>query len=238
MKKIIIHLVFGFLILLMGFAKAQETSDNVTIVGEMKNVMWKGELFGRIHLDTMSNRKNLFGLGPVEYLTGEILIMDGRSYRSTVTSDSTMKVEETYHISAPFFGYTHVSQWVEHTLSKKIRSIKDLEAYLNSATIDKPRPFMFKLSGVIDQATIHIVNLPLGTTVRSPDEAHQGLKKFQLQNEQVDILGFFSTEHKAVFTHHDTFVHMHLMTKDQSKMGHLDDVLFKRGAMKLELPWH
>lgn len=162
--------------------------------------------------------------------------MDGRSYQSTVMSDSTMKVEETYDISAPFFGYTHVAHWVEHALPKRVRS-KDLEEYLNTATIDKPRPFMFKVSGAIDQATIHIVNLPKGTTVRSPDEAHQGLKKYQLRNEQVDILGFFSTEHKAVFTHHDTFVHMHLITKDQSKMGHLDDIKFKRGAMKLELPW-
>jgi len=59
MNKIKSHLVIIFLMLLMGSTKAQETSHNVTIVGEMKNVMWKGELFGRIHLDTMADRKNL-----------------------------------------------------------------------------------------------------------------------------------------------------------------------------------
>ena len=95
---------------------------------------------------------------------------------------------------------------------------------------------MFLLSGTIDEATIHIVDLPKGSIVRSPDDAHQGQKNFHLKNEQVDILGFFSTEHKAVFTHHDTFVHLHLMTADQSKMGHLDHVLMKRGAMKVKLP--
>lgn len=76
--------------------KAQQTTHEVKIVSEMKNVMWKGQLYGNIHLDTIANKTNLYGLGPVEYLAGEILIIDGNSYKSTVTSDSTMKVEETY----------------------------------------------------------------------------------------------------------------------------------------------
>src|SRR5690554_5335960 len=82
--------------------KAQQTTHEVKIVSEMKNVMWKGQLYGNIHLDTIANKTNLYGLGPVEYLAGEILIIDGNSYKSTVTSDSTMKIEETYDIKARF----------------------------------------------------------------------------------------------------------------------------------------
>lgn len=89
--------------------KAQQTTNDVIIVGEMKNVMWKGQLYGNIHLDTITNKTNLYGLGPVEYLAGEILIIDGKSYKSTVTSDTTMKVEETYEIKAPFFGYANIT---------------------------------------------------------------------------------------------------------------------------------
>ncbi len=43
----------------------------------------------------------------------------------------------------------------------------------------------------------------------------------------VDIVGFFSTEHKTIFTHHDTFMHLHLITKDKLMMGHLDNAVFK-----------
>jgi acetolactate decarboxylase len=49
-------------------------------------------------------------------------------------------------------------------------------------------------------------------------------------------IGFFSTEHKAIFTHHDTFLHMHLITTDRQKMGHLDEVFLKKGTIKLYLP--
>ncbi|MFA7688283.1 MAG: acetolactate decarboxylase [Aequorivita sp.] len=216
--------------------KAQQTTHEVKIVSEMKNVMWKGQLYGNIHLDTIANKTNLYGLGPVEYLAGEILIIDGNSYKSTVTSDSTMKVEETYDIKAPFFGYANISKWTEQSLPDSIQTIQQLETYLDKVTKNSLRPFMFKLTGVVDQATIHIVNLPKGSKVSSPDEAHKGQKNYELQNEQVDIIGFFSTEHKAIFTHHDTFLHMHLISTDRQKMGHLDEVLFKKGTMKLYLP--
>jgi acetolactate decarboxylase len=56
------------------------------------------------------------------------------------------------------------------------------------------------------------------------------------KNEQSEIIDFFSTEHKAILTHHDTYLHMDLITKDRQKMGHLDEVLFKKGMIKLNLP--
>ena len=224
------------LILTSCSSKAQQTTNEVKIVGEMKNVMWKGQLYGNIKLDTIANKTNLYGLGPVEYLSGEILIIDGKSYKSTVVSGTTMKVEETYDIKAPFFGYANISKWTEQALPASIQTIQQLETYLDKVTKKSPRPFMFKLSGTVEQATIHIVNLPKGSKVSSPDEAHKGQKNYELKNEQSDIIGFFSTEHKAIFTHHDTYLHMHLMTIDRQKMGHLDEVLFKKGTMKLYLP--
>lgn len=202
----------------------------------MKNVMWEGQLYGNINLDTITDKTNLYGLGPVEYLTGEILIIDGKSYKSTVASNTTMKVEETYDIKAPFFGYANIARWTEHTLPDSIQANQQLEQYLDKVTKSSPRPFMFKLSGTVEQATIHIVNLPKGSKVSSPDEAHKGQKSYKLKNEQSEIIGFFSTEHKAIFTHHDTNLHMHLITTDRQKMGHLDSVMFKRGTMKLYLP--
>lgn len=216
--------------------QAQQATNEVKIVGQMRNVMWNGQLYGTINLDTIANKTNLYGLGPVEYLAGEILILDGKSYKSTVVSDTTMEVEETYDIKAPFFGYATISKWTEQTLPERIQTLPQLETYLDELTKNSPRPFLFKLSGTVEQATIHVVNLPKGSTVSSPAEAHQGQKNYALKNEQADIIGFFSTEHKAIFTHHDTFLHLHLMTTDKRKMGHLDEAVFKKGTMKLYLP--
>lgn len=214
--------------------KQQETYSDVNIAGAMKNVMWKGELGGIIHLDTIKNKKGLYGIGPESYLTGEILINDGQAYVSKVATDSTMTIENTFNTSAPFLVYGNVNEWQEIELPTQITSIKDIETYINKATTTFKRPFCFKLIGNVSKAIIHIQNLSKGSKVSSPEEAHQGQINYNVTNEDVEIIGFFSTEHKGVFTHHDSFLHMHLITKDKRKMGHLDMVEFNE--MKLYLP--
>lgn len=222
---------------LISWTIAIEPGNNaVKIVGQMRNVMWKGELFGSINLDTIGNKEHLYGLGPVEYLAGEILIIDGKSYKSTALTDTTMKVEETYNIKAPFFGYANIAKWTEQILPDSIQSIRQLELYLDQTTKSLPRPFLFRLTGVVKLASIHVVNLPPGSVVHSPDDAHKGQKTYQLASEQSEIVGFFSTQHQSIFTHHDTYLHMHLITADKQKMGHLDSAVFDKGSMKLYLP--
>jgi acetolactate decarboxylase len=243
MKKYFVHGKFLIMTLvMMSFygtkSLAQALGSKVHIVGEMRDVMWKGELFGKINLDTIHNRSNLYGLGPVEYLQGEILIIDGRSYKSTVVSDTEMQVEETFQIKAPFFGYTRVSDWRAVDVPDSIQTMQELEFFIENITLASQEPFFFKLKGVVDMADIHIVNLPEGTQVSSPDEAHKGQINYTLLGEQVDIVGFYSTHHKAIFTHHDTNVHMHLITGDRKRMGHLDKLICNKGSMKLFLPAH
>lgn len=212
----------------------QKTYDNINIVGAMKNVMWKGELHDRINLDTIANKKGLYGLGPATYLTGELLINNGTSYVSKVTSDTTMTVIKTYENSAPFFVYANVTDWENVPLSQSVKTISDIEDFVTAEAKHLKKPFAFKLTGKIAEATIHIQNLPEGSKVSSPKEAHQGQTNYKLKKENATIIGFFSTEHKGIFTHHDTNIHLHLITTDERKMGHLDDVTIDN--MTLYLP--
>jgi acetolactate decarboxylase len=199
----------------------------------MKDVMWKGQLGGKISLDTIKNKSGLYGLGPVAFLNGEILINNGKTYVSRVISDSTMLVQKSKSIEAPFFVYANVNSWNDIKLPNSIKTIKDLETYIDNTTKNEKRPFAFKLSGTVSNATIHIQNLPKGSKVSSPKEAHQGQVNYHLKNENVEIIGFFSTEHQGIFTHHDSFLHMHLITKDKMKMGHLDTVTFDNIILSL-----
>jgi acetolactate decarboxylase len=213
-----------------------EKNNPVSIVGAMKNVMHKGELFGTIDLDTIANKEHLYGIGPLEYLKGELLIIDGKSYKSTVGIDGSIKMEETYKAKAPFFVYTNVENWIEHPIPDSVQTILQLETYLDQITKTANRPFAFKLTGTVETATIHIVNLPDGTVVHSPEDAHKNQREYELNDEAMQIIGFFSTEHQAVFTHHDTYVHIHGISDDKSKMGHLDKLVLKKGTVKLFLP--
>jgi acetolactate decarboxylase len=224
------------LILLTGITSCSTTRSypDIKITGAMKDVMWNGQLEGKIDLDTISDRTGLYGLGPESYLTGEVLINNGKSYVSRVTSDTTMSVTRSFEVTAPFFVYAHVKKWKKVSLPSEVKTIKDLEQYLDKQTTNYKRPYVFKLKGRVKNAVIHIQNLPSGTKVSSPQEAHKGQVKYQLTEEESEIVGFFSTEHQGIFTHHDSYLHMHLLTKDERSMGHADAL--ELGRMVLYLP--
>lgn len=207
-----------------GIEKRSTEDTAVMIAGTMRDVMWRGKLEPIISLDTINLTNNLYGIGPEDYLKGEILINDGNVYVSRVKSDGSMEVIKTDKIGAPFFVYGSVSKWRDINLDNNIATLNDLEGFMDSIARSVNVPFAFKLSGQVKSAKIHIQNLAPGTNVTSPEEAHSGQTNYMLSDEEVEIIGFFSRNHKGVFTHHDSNMHMHLITKDEKKMGHLDEL--------------
>jgi acetolactate decarboxylase len=147
-----------------------------------------------------------------------------------------LRTEETYKVRAPFFVYANIEKWMEVALPDSIQTIPQLESFLDQTTKNRSRPFTFRLAANIDHCNIHIVNLPTGTEVHMPDDAHQNQKTYTLKDESVQMVGFYSTEHQGVFTHHDTDVHIHLITDDKTQMGHLEELVIKKGTAKLFLP--
>ena len=150
-------------------------------------------------------------------------------------SDSSMEVVETFNIKAPFFAHANILNWSEELIDVDIQTIQQLESFLDNKMSGSSQPLMFKLAGFVKEATIHIVNLPAGAKVSSPNDAHKGLVKYQMENQEAEIVGFFSKEHKGIFTHHDSYLHMHLMTKDKQMMGHLDELSIEKAKMRLFL---
>ena len=200
----------------------------------MRDVMWKGELGGRIALDSLAGRSGYYGLGPLAGLRGELLLADGVPYVSTVGADSSMQVRRDPSATAPFFVYAQVQTWKPIPLPKSVRSIADLETFVDQQTKDAPRPFAFRLEGAITAADIHVQNLTPGSVVSNPTEAHAGQVGYSLGNKKVRIVGFFSTAHQGIFTHHDSYLHLHLLTADAQSMGHVDALVPER--MTLYLP--
>jgi len=211
-------------------------TNDVFVVGAMKNVMWKGKLGGRIHLDTISNKTGLYGLGPEEYLKGELTIVNGKTYRSRVINKKEMKVEEVESVTAPFFVYTNQTKWSVVTLPSYVTNLKQLEVFLDKKAANVDVPFSFRLEGFVDNADIHVVNLPEGAIVKNPDDAHKEQVNYQIKNREATLVGFFSRKHKAIFTHHDTYIHAHLITEQKDMMGHLEEIDFSNKKIKLFLP--
>ena len=193
----------------------------VTVTGAMRNVMWKGELGPVISLDSLRN-KGSYGIGPLSGLRGEILLSNGIPYVSFIDEEGTPRVEKRPDATAPFLVRTSQVTWDQHKLPNTEINHKYIEHYLNKLATKYDEPFAFRILGNATAADIHVQNLAPGSIVSSPTEAHAGQVNLQVPPGAVEILGFYSRKHQGIFTHHDSNVHMHLITEDKKMMGHLD----------------
>lgn len=227
--RILLLVLFG-----AGSISVAAQRASVYVSGAMRNVMIMGDLTSTIAIDTIAQKNHLFGLGPAENLRGEILIVDGTAYWSFIGTDENMKINEGFSLKAPFFVYANIEHWLEYTLPDAVTDLMKLESYLAQA-FASTRPFTFKLTGKVKHARIHVVNLPPGSIIKSPNDAHLGQADIALSDVDAVMIGFYSTQHKGVFTHHDSNVHIHLITKDAKTMGHLDDIKIDPAEVTLSI---
>ena len=210
------------------------SKSSVKVVGEMKDVMWKGDLKGKIATDSL-NSKETYGLGPIEFLKGEIVVFEGQSYVSKVVDSILHKVSKVPSVSAPFFVYSSNSDLKIVKFNHKNYTLKELEEYVNLVYKDYDQPLLIRIDGVFEDIKLHSVNLPEGKKVSSPDEAHQGLTQYDFKNISGSLIGFFSRHHKAVFTHHDSFFHSHFISDDRKVLGHIDETNFNSTNVTLKV---
>ena len=228
-----IYILFVFF--LVSCTSSTNTSS-VRVVGKMRDVMWKGDLKGKITTDSLRT-KETYGLGPLEFLKGEVLLFEGQTFVSKVVDSISHEVNKVPSANAPFFVYTTNSNLKVIELPPTNYSLKGIEEHINSVYENYDQPLLIRMDGLFDDIKLHSVNLPEGKKVSSPDEAHQGLTQYDFENISGSLIGFFSRNHKTVFTHHDSFFHAHFISDDREVLGHLDELNFYSSQIKLQVSY-
>ena len=72
----------------------------------MRDVMWKGDLKGKIATDSLNN-KETYGLGPIEFLKGEIVVFDGQTFVSKVIDSVSHQVTKIPFSQGSLFCIQH-----------------------------------------------------------------------------------------------------------------------------------
>lgn len=206
-----------------------------TVVGSLRATMQDGQLTGTIDLDTIQDRKGLYGLGPAENLQGELLLFDGEGYRAEVIDETRMQLTKSLDVRAPYFVYTHQQSWSGYAVPQNVRTLPELIDFVGRLRLGDVPATAFRLAGKVTQATISLPNLAPSSSPIYAVEAHRGQQQYTLTDVDVDLLGFFSTHDRGVFTAEDTDGHVHLLSRDRQWMGHLESVTLGEN-MQLFLP--
>jgi acetolactate decarboxylase len=233
--------IIVLVIMVIAFTSCQNThKKEVSIVvkysGALRTIM-SGNIQPVISLDTLSQKKHLYALGAVDNLKGEIQIFDSKPSNSFVV-DSGLKIKDSYNQKASLLVYAEVEEWdsfqIENNKTKSELEEQIFELATNNG-INTEEPFPFLLEGAIASADWHVINWKDGDTIHNHKKHKESGLNGTLQKKEVEIIGFYSTKHKAIFTHHTTNMHMHFKTKDGAIAGHIDDLLLNN-SITLKLP--
>jgi acetolactate decarboxylase len=212
----------SFLVLLL---TAKTFAQNVKNIGSMSE-MGKENFAPHIKLDTIANKKHLFGMGPYGRMQGEISVFDGVPYFSTVNHVGEGIVDNNWAIEAPFFVYAHVVKWIKKKKQIVAGNLDELqseiEIYAQQNGQNLKEPFVVKLKGKMDNITTHIV-MPRSENIPGY-QANKKQMDYDFTNIQGEILVFYSQNHQGIYTHKDSFIHVHFISKDKKTMGHIDKI--------------
>ncbi len=217
--------ILGFLMLLLCSCLQDKSSYTVKHHGALINIMG-GNLEATVSLDSIP-KDHLYALGAIENLKGEIQIFNGDSFISqTKNSNDVNIIKDTNH-KASLLVYAQVEEWTSPQLLDSFSTSQELEQQIKTIALEKGidvnRPFPFLLEGSVKEMKWHVINWPDNDLIHTHKKHQESGAHGLINNRTVKILGFYSEKHKAVFTHHSTFLHMHFKTDDDPIIaGHVD----------------
>ncbi len=218
--------------------KKVNNSYTVSYKGALKNMMHKGDLSAKADLKTFKNTENLYALGAIENLKGEVQIFNGKPFNTAVI-DNALQFDYSFNKKASLLVYATVNKWKTIKIPNNIESYEQLEAYIAETAaahhINIKKPFPFLLEGTPKSFDWHVINWKDGDTEHSHEKHIKSGLHGTVQHTAVKMLGFYSDAHHAVFTHHTTNMHIHVKTDDGKIAGHVDGLSLKKG-MVLKIP--
>jgi acetolactate decarboxylase len=191
-----------------------------------------GDVSGKVPLGPLGQQRSLYALGPLEGVRGEVSVLDGVGYISRVRHGA-IEVEQTLDVRACFLVYAHVPDWLDVRWNALLDGMEAIErAVITEAgarSIDVSAPFPFRLTGQADRLDLHVLDKRDGSP--HDKEGHERAKvRFVYRDEPVEVLGFFSTRHRGIFTPGESNVHVHAVLRNGEAAGHVDGLTLGPGA--------
>ncbi|RYF82403.1 MAG: hypothetical protein EOO03_16045 [Chitinophagaceae bacterium] len=219
-------------------ARAQNNQIKTHCAGEMRQVMHQNNTSAHVSLDSLLQKPNLIAIGPLEGLKGEITVINSVPYITRVKGVTAETVHDS-SAKAAFLVYATVADWEEFVIPSFVKDMVTLEEFVRikakEQRYDFKEPIPFLIKGTIESALVHVVN-KTDNQPHTPEE-HDKIKiYFEPGSTEAEMAGFYSTKHKGIFTHHDSFIHVHLVTADKKLSGHVDRLKIVPGKAKLLLP--
>ncbi len=194
--------------------------------------MLGGDLRGYVELEPLSSVPSLYALGPLEALRGEVSIFDSVPSIARVERDAVVTAA-SWGGRACFLVWAQVAAWSERGAGVTPAGLDDIEREVvtlaRGTGLDPERPLPFRVRATAVEATFHVLDKRDGLP-HNPERHEQAKVRRTLRHTVVELIGFYSRQHRGTFTPRESNVHVHLRTEDGRLSGHLETIQLAAGA--------
>jgi acetolactate decarboxylase len=203
---------------------AQNQNPEVKIYGEMRKVAMQLDTTSKFDLEDLRNQKNIYALGLVAGMNGEIMVWDSQPLTTRVVNKTETRTSNSFDVKSTLIAVTSVAKWKTIKIPSGIDSYQKLQDYIQRAAKDAgvnvEEAFPFLITGKMKNVGYQIMTSE-GTT--SSSHLRQGLHS-NIDDANVQVLGLFSVKHQMIFSHHVEFMHLHGKLPNNSMCFHIEKI--------------
>ena len=201
---------------------------------------------GRVLLGDLVKRPNVYAVGALENLTGEITIDNGKIVVTRV--DASGEIEPTNEpstLQATMLAGASVKSWSSYPVAHDVDHSEFDEFVAKAASasdIDTEEPFMFSVEGEFTNVRLHVINgeCPVHARVKKSDINAED-QPFEETFPKITgkLIGVFAKDAVGKLTHPATMTHVHIIYRDNKSgvalTAHVEQVGLAGGS-SLKLP--
>ena len=204
--------------------------------GALRAMLHEGQTGATVTLDKILPNPNVYALGALADLSGEITVVGGKAYLARPDGTDATRTETALqtNAAATLLVVSQVPAWHGIVTERPIRFEELDEAIATLATaagmnIDERFPFL--MEGSFDDLQWHVID---GHRLTSGADSHQdhmaGAIKTRLDRASGTLVGFYSANDMGVFTHMGSRTHIHCALDEPLATGHVDHVIIPVGT--------
>ncbi|HVS10427.1 MAG TPA: hypothetical protein VMS76_11175 [Planctomycetota bacterium] len=203
--------------------------------GSLRAMMREGRTAVAVSLGELLPDPNLYAVGALEGLAGEITVIAGEVWISMPGDGPGGVVTERGAHSgrgAALLVEARVPAWDERRTEREVQLEELADLALDGSAEGSAVPFTLEGRARVAGHVVDGRKIEPGTDHAAHREA--GVR-VHAEGEPVLAVGFASRSHQGVFTHHGESVHVHAVLPERGLTVHVDSMQLEAGA-RLRLP--
>lgn len=215
---------------------ARSWEGRVRVHGALRAMFHEGQTGAMVTLDALLPNRNLYAVGALTDLSGEITVIGGKAYLSYPDGADDTRTETTSQTNAgaTLLVAAEVPAWhgvvTEHPIH-----FEELDEAIGklatSAGMNLDERFPFLLEGDFEDLQWHVID---GRRLASGGTSHEDHLAASIQQRldraSATLVGFYSAGDQGVFTHMGSKTHIHCVLDEPLSTGHMDHVTIPAGT--------